>query len=126
MSKKEKNSGGHKKGRKVIGRIVSIRGHCSYGLKVGDEFELGHMSTSGICPDLFYNIYPSVMTYQFGGKFPETGTLAGERMEFTCPDVINAARIQLRPEGVDPTRHPVYLEDEKNEEKKWRKRLGKQ
>jgi len=112
-------------GRKVIGRIISIRGHCTYGQKVGDEFELTAQSTGGLCPYLYYNLYPYIMTYQFGGTYPDTMTgWTGERMEFICPDIINQVRIQLRPEGVDAARHPVYLKDEEKEEQKWRKKLG--
>jgi len=114
-----------REGRKVIGRIISIKGHCTYGQKVGDEFELSAQSTGGLCGYLYYNLYPYIMTYQFGGKFPDTGIgWAGEKMEFTCPDIVNQVRIQLRPEGVDEARHPVYLKEEEREEEKWRKKLG--
>ena len=111
-------------GRKVICKVVSIRGHCSYGLKVGDEFEVSAKSTGGICGYLYHNIYPFVMTYQFGGGFPEKGNWPGDRMEVVCPDATSCVRVQLRPDGVDAARHPVYLKDEEDEEKRWRKRLG--
>ena len=110
-------------GYRVIGKIVSIRGHCDFGQKVGQEFELSSQSTGGICAYLYYNIYPYVMTLQFGGKFPESW--GGERMEFTCPDIINQVRIQLRREEVEEARHPLYLEDEEEEKEKWRKKLAK-
>lgn len=103
-------------GRKVIGRIISIKGHCTYGLKVGDEFELSAQSPGGLCAYFYHNIYPYIMTYQFGGKFPENW--GGERMEFTCPDVLNQARIQLRPEGVEEARHPSYLKEREREKRK--------
>ena len=109
-------------GRKLIGRIISIKGHCTYGQKVGDEFELSAQSTGDICPYFYHNLYPYIMTYQFGGKFPESW--GGECMEFLCPDILNQVRIQLRPEGTDSARHLAYLKDEENEEKKWRKKLG--
>ncbi len=109
-------------GYKVIGTIVSIKGHCDYGQKVGDRFELSAQSTGGLCAYLYHNLYPYIMTYQFGGKFPESW--GGERMEFTCPDIVNQVRIQLRPEGVDEARHPVFLKEGESEEKKWRKKLG--
>ncbi len=48
MSKERKYYIGHE-GRKVIGRIISIKGHCTYGLKVGDEFELSAQSPGGLC-----------------------------------------------------------------------------
>jgi len=112
-----------REGRKIIGRVISIKGHCTYGLKVGDEFELSAQSSGGLCGYFYYNLYPYIMTYQFGGKFPESW--GGERMEFTCPDIVNHVRIQLRPEGVDEARHPVFRKEEENEEKKWRKKLGK-
>ena len=121
MSKERKYHLGHE-GRKVIGRIISIKGHCTYGLKVGDEFELSAQSTGGICAYFYYNLYPTINALQFGGKLPESW--GGERMELTCPDITNQVRIQLRPEGADEARHPRYIEEEEREEKKWRKKLG--
>lgn len=97
-------------GHKVIGTIISIKGHCDYGQKVGDRFELSAQCSDGLCGYLYYSIYPFIMALQFGGKFPEAW--GGERMEFTCPDIINATRIQLRCEGVDEARHPLYIKDE--------------
>ena len=124
MAKDRKYHVAHE-GRKVIGRIISIKGHCDYGLKVGDEFELSAQSPDGLCGYFYYSIHPYIKTFQFGGKFPDDGIAwAGERMEYTCPDVVNSVRIQLRPEGIDAARHPVYLKEMENEEKKWRKKLG--
>jgi uncharacterized repeat protein (TIGR04076 family) len=111
-------------GRKVIGKIISIKGHCTYGLKVGDEFEMDSQSAGGLCGYFYYSIYPYIMTYQFGGKFPDSGLgWGGDKIELVCPDAINQVRIQLRPEGADDTRHPVYLKEEEREKEKWRKKL---
>jgi len=111
-------------GRKVICRVVSIRGHCDYGLKIGDEFEVSAISSGGICGYLYHNIYPFVMVYQFGGRFPESRNWPGDRIEVFCPDVIGCVRVQLRPEGIDDVRHPIYLKDQVEEEKRWCKKLG--
>ncbi len=54
------------------------------------------------------------MALQFGAKFPEEW--GGERMEFTCPDIINSVRVQLHREGVDEARHPIYIEERKKRE----------
>jgi uncharacterized repeat protein (TIGR04076 family) len=105
-----------KRGIWVLGRVLSIRGHCRYGHEVGDEYRLSCMDTGGLCPDLYRFLYPYIMTYQFGGKFPDDWSWAGNRLEFLCPDVINGLRIQLRPENVEFSRHELYLRDENKEE----------
>ena len=85
-------------GRKVIGKIIRIKGHCTYGLKLGDEFELSSGSADGICGYFYYNIYPYIMTLQFGGQFPPQPIGWHEEfIELNCPDIVNAVTIQLRP-----------------------------
>ena len=83
-------------GRKVIGRIIRIKGHCTYGLKVGDEFDLSAGSAGGICGYFYYSLYPYIMTLQFGGHFPPKPIgWHDEFMELNCPDIENAVTIQL-------------------------------
>ena len=112
------------KGHKVICRILSIKGYCAWGQKVGQEFIVSANSPGGLCGYLHHMIYPFIMVLEFGGNFPESKNWGGDRMEFTCPDAINVTRVQLRREGVDPTRHISYLKDEEREERRWRKKLG--
>lgn len=115
---------GIQRGHKVIGRIVSIRRKCTWGMQVGDEFELSIMSTGGICPYMYYCAYPFIMALQFGADFPDEYPWGGDRTEVPCSDSINLTIMQLRREGVNPARHSVYIEDEKEEERRWRKKLG--
>ena len=113
-------------GKKVIGRIISIRGRCTFGLKVGDEFELTSQSSGGLCGYFYHNLYPYIMTYQFHGTFRnDCDDWGGNQMELACPDIINCARIQLRPEGISPDRHPAYLKDEEKEEQRWRRKIDR-
>lgn len=71
MDKKRKYHIG-REGRRVIGRIISIKGHCTYGLRVGDEFHLSCQSPGGLCGNFYYTIYPHIKLLQFGGKCPES------------------------------------------------------
>ena len=112
------------KGAKVICRILSIKGYCAWGQEVGQEFIVNSNSSGGLCGYLYHLLYPFVMVLEFGGNFPSSRNWGGDRMEFTCPDVINCTRVQLRREGMDPTRHPSYLEAEEREEKRLIKKLG--
>ena len=93
---------------------------------MGDEFELSAQSTGGLCSHFYYNLYPYIMTYQFGGTFRnDCDDWGGDQMELACPDIINCARIQLRAGRTPTDRHPSYLKDEKKEEKKWHRKLAK-
>ena len=83
-------------GYRVIGTIKGVKGECSWGHKVGDRIELSCYSASGLCGFLYHSIFPSIIMLQFGGKFPEEW--GSDVLEFDCMDVVNAVRIELRPE----------------------------
>ena len=62
---------------KVILKIVSLKGTCGAGHKVGQEFDLSKEFTVGfredgkaLCPSGFHAAFPSWRVLRFGGKFP--------------------------------------------------------
>jgi len=83
-------------GRKVIGTIIGLKGHCAMGHKVGDRFELSAYTPNGLCGFFYYALYPYIMMLQFGGKWPDEW--GGETLEFDCPDKYNCLSIRLSPE----------------------------
>ena len=83
-------------GYKVIGTIKNVRGECGMGHKVGDRFELSTYSADGLCGFLYHDIYPYVVMFQFGGKFPEAW--GGDTYLFKCMDLTNSVGIELHPE----------------------------
>jgi uncharacterized repeat protein (TIGR04076 family) len=100
-------------GAKIIGTIVSVKRHCWMGQKVGDTFELSGNKTGGLCGHLYHTIYPYLIMLEYGGGFPDdvANDWPGDRPEFICPDVHNQVRIQLRREGTEEGRHPLYDND---------------
>lgn len=83
-------------GYKVIGTVTKVRGMCDCGHKVGDKFELSCYSTDGLCGFFYHDIYPYIIMFQFGGKFPDDW--GGEAVQFECMDRANALRLELRPD----------------------------
>jgi len=100
-------------GATILGTIVSVKRRCWMGHKAGDTFELSGNATGGLCGHLYHSIYPYLIMLEYGGSFPDDAAneWPGDRPEFVCPDVHNQVRIQLRHEGTEPGRHPLYDQD---------------
>jgi uncharacterized repeat protein (TIGR04076 family) len=78
----------------VIARVISQKGTCEAGHKVGDEFIIGQTTESVMCSWAFYSLFPFAQVLQFGGSFPwekdpDKATLA-------CPDAGNPVVFELR------------------------------
>ena len=55
----------------VAVKVVSQKGHCAQGHKVGDEWIMRNYCTpSGICMGAFDSIFPVAAVMAFDGKFP--------------------------------------------------------
>jgi uncharacterized repeat protein (TIGR04076 family) len=86
---------------KVMLKIVSVKGTCNAGHKVGQEFDLSKEFTLGyrqdgktLCPSAFHAVYPSWRVLRFGGEMPweEDKDLA----HVACPDAVNPVVMELR------------------------------
>lgn len=78
----------------IKARVISQKGTCSVGHKVGDEFVISGSTPEGICLAAFNTFYPAMRTLMFGGTFPwsqdpDTATIA-------CPDAANPVVFELR------------------------------
>ena len=80
---------------KVIARVVSQKGTCGAGLKVGDEFIIGQKTPEGMCSWAFNACFPFAQVLEFGGAFPweEAG-----KATLACPDAGNPIVFELRRE----------------------------
>ena len=80
---------------RVIARVVSQKGTCVAGHKVGDEFPTGDVTPANMCSWVFYTMQPFATVLQYGGSFPwekesdDTATVA-------CPDPENPVVFELR------------------------------
>jgi len=75
-------------------KIVSIKGTCHNGHKVGDEWFIKHKTPEGICLGAFATLLPFIHMMKFGGGFawskdPDTQLRA-------CPDSINAVVYEIK------------------------------
>jgi len=77
----------------IIAKVISQKGKCEAGHKVGDEFIIGQTTTDGLCSWAFYTLFPFAEVLQYGGSFPweKPG-----RAIVACPDPSNPVTFELR------------------------------
>lgn len=78
----------------VAVRVVSQKGTCGSGHKVGDEWIIKGKTPAGICLSAFNSLFLSAQTLRYGGTFPwesnpDVATIA-------CPDAGNPVVLELR------------------------------
>ncbi|MFC1943018.1 TIGR04076 family protein [Chloroflexota bacterium] len=78
----------------VIAAVISQKGTCAAGHKVGDKFTIGQATVPNLCSWAFYSLFPFAEVLQFGGSFP----WGNERNKTTvaCPDPDNPVVFELR------------------------------
>ena len=81
-----------KVGQKVIGEIMSVKGTCSAGHKAGETFEISCHNPAGLCGWFYHDIFPNLMTFQFGGGLP---WWQGDTIQVQCPDSYNLVTMKL-------------------------------
>ena len=75
-------------------KVISQKGECTAGHKVGDTWTMGAKTTEGLCASALHSFFPELRVLRFGGAFPwekdqDTTTAA-------CPDALNPVVFQLR------------------------------
>lgn len=78
----------------VLAKVVSQKGTCVAGHKVGDEFAIGDVTPANVCSYAFNVIWPFAQVLQYGGAFPWEKD--PDRATVACPDAENPVVIQLR------------------------------
>jgi uncharacterized repeat protein (TIGR04076 family) len=66
-------------------KVISQKGRCSVGHKVGDEWVTGGKTPEGICLNAFGMLLPNIRTLMFGGSFPWEPDK--DVTTICCPDV---------------------------------------
>jgi uncharacterized repeat protein (TIGR04076 family) len=80
---------------KIVARVISQKGSCEAGHKLGDEFVIDPARTpGGMCPWALYTIFPFAEVIQFGGTFPWEKDPHKARV--ACPDPDNPVVFELR------------------------------
>ena len=77
--------------------VISQKGHCSQGHKVGDQWTIGSetiKAPEGLCLHALHSLYGSIVTLRYGGTFPwEKDT---DRASSACPDSGNPCVFEIR------------------------------
>jgi uncharacterized repeat protein (TIGR04076 family) len=79
---------------KLIGTIKDTKGFCTAKHKKGDTFELSGHSADRLCGFFYHDIFPSILTLQFGGTFPWSTDL--DVIEVECPDRMNTVKMEIK------------------------------
>jgi uncharacterized repeat protein (TIGR04076 family) len=79
-------------GYKVVGTITGVKGECSAGHRTGETFEISCHNPAGLCGYFYHDIFPSLSTFQFGGRLP---WWEGEVIEVQCPDAGNLVTMRI-------------------------------
>ena len=77
----------------VVAKVVSQKGTCAAGHKVGDEFVIGQQTPPNFCSWAFYSIFPFAEVLQFGGSFPWEQDI--NKTTVACPDAANPVVFEL-------------------------------
>ena len=85
------------KAPRIILEIVSQKGECAYGHKVGQVFDVTTTTPEGLCASACHSAYPAIYALKLGGELPwekEKGTA-----HVACPDPVNPLVMKIRREG---------------------------
>jgi uncharacterized repeat protein (TIGR04076 family) len=54
----------------IVARVISQKGTCAAGHRVGDEFVLDEKTPPGLCSWAFHSLFPFAEVLKYGGFFP--------------------------------------------------------
>lgn len=78
----------------IIATVISQKGTCEAGHKVGDKYIIAQSTPAGMCSWAFYTLFPFAETLQFGGTFPWDKN--PDMTTVACPDPDNPVIFELR------------------------------
>ncbi len=78
----------------VIAKVISQKGTCEVGHKVGDEFIIGQQTPPNLCSWAFHSLFPFAEVLQFDGAFPWEQDR--DKATVACPDPANPVVFELR------------------------------
>ena len=73
--------------------VISQRGHCAHGHKVGDTWTCGAVTPAGMCASAYNALYPYKAALATGGSF-EWANPDGS-LDVACPDFQNPVVMRL-------------------------------
>jgi uncharacterized repeat protein (TIGR04076 family) len=79
-------------GKKVTATILSVKGKCNAGHRVGESFHISCYNPDGLCGFFYHDLFPALSVFQFGGSYP---WWSGDTIEVQCPDAMNLVVMKL-------------------------------
>jgi len=87
---------------KLLGIILSVKGDCTAGHKVGEQIDLTLWDsqkdeakrTPPLCPFFYNMIFPYLAVLQFGGEFPWEEDK--DSFQISCPDPVNQVTMEIK------------------------------
>jgi uncharacterized repeat protein (TIGR04076 family) len=79
---------------RVSATVISQKGTCEAGCKLGDKFIIADKTPSGMCSWAFYTIFPFASALQVGGSFPWEKD--EDKAVVACPDPTNPVVFELK------------------------------
>ena len=78
----------------VTAEVISQKGSCAAGHKVGDKFIIGQQTVPNLCSWAFCSVFPFAEVLQFGGSFPWENEK--NKTTVACPDPENPVVFELK------------------------------
>lgn len=75
-------------------KVVSQKGTCGAGHKVGDTWTCGVYTPSGMCAAAYNTVFNYIRVLRMGGSFDWTED--PHAIEVACPDAANPAVFQVK------------------------------
>ena len=79
---------------RVSATVISQKGTCANGHKVGDTFIISDKTPPGMCAWAFYTVFPFASALQVGGSFPWEEDK--DKSIVACPDATSAVVFELK------------------------------
>jgi len=78
----------------IIAEVISQKGICEAGHKVGDKFIVGQQTPPKMCSWAFHTLFPLAEVLDFGGSFPWEKDK--DAVTAACPDADNPVVFKLK------------------------------
>ena len=84
----------------IIAIVISQKGTCSAGHRVGDTFIIGQKTPAGLCSWAFETLFSFAEVLELGGSFPWEKDK--DKALVACPDPDNPVVFELTRNGMVP------------------------
>ena len=79
---------------RVTAKVISQKGTCEAGHRIGDEFIIADKTPHDVCSWAFHTLFPFAEVLQYGGSFPWEKD--PDKATVACPDPGNPVVFELK------------------------------